>query len=67
MLFRSLEKEILSYGDGIKVIAPQNLRRSIYSRLTGAVDGYKTEISDSGIKTMQKRLQNKGTAILNRS
>ena len=60
-----LEKEILSYGDGIKVIAPQNLRRSIYSRLTGAVDGYKTEISDSGIKTMQKRLQNKGTAILN--
>jgi predicted DNA-binding transcriptional regulator YafY/ectoine hydroxylase-related dioxygenase (phytanoyl-CoA dioxygenase family) len=60
-----LEKEILSYGDGVKVIAPQNLRRSIYSRLNGAVDGYKTEISESGIKTMQKRLENKGTAILN--
>lgn len=60
-----LEKEILSYGDGIKVISPNNLRRNITNRINGALDLYKTELSESGLKSMTQKLEHKGVAILN--
>ena len=60
-----LEKEILGFGDGIKVISPLNLRRSITNRLNGAVDLYKTELSESGLKSMAAKLEHKGVSILN--
>ncbi|NQY07514.1 MAG: phytanoyl-CoA dioxygenase family protein, partial [Flavobacteriaceae bacterium] len=60
-----LEKEILAIGDGIKVIAPTRLRRKIKDRLAGAIDLYETEISDSGLITATKRLEYKGSAVLN--
>lgn len=60
-----LEKDILGLGDGIKVIAPQRLRRSIQERLLGGLELYETEIHDSGLKLAKSRLANKGFSILN--
>lgn len=60
-----LEKEILGFGDGIKVIAPTRLKRNIKERLAGALELYNTEISEKGLETAKKKLYHKGTAMLN--
>ncbi len=60
-----LEKEILGFGDGIKVVAPEKLRRTIKERLAGALDLYQTELSESGLRTAQRRLIHRGFAVLN--
>ncbi|MEP1487915.1 MAG: WYL domain-containing protein [Algibacter sp.] len=60
-----LEKEILGLGEGIKVIAPERLKRNIKERLYDAVDAYETEITDKNLKTIAKRLEHKGFGILN--
>lgn len=60
-----LEKEILSLGEGIKVIAPERLKRNIKERLYDAVDVYETEINDKNLRTIAKRLEYKGFGILN--
>ncbi|WP_331497700.1 WYL domain-containing protein [Flavivirga spongiicola] len=60
-----LEKEILGLGEGVKVIAPERLKRNIKERLYDAVDAYETEISDKNLRTIAKRLEYKGFGILN--
>lgn len=60
-----LEKEILGFGDGMKVIAPERLRRSIRNRLNDCLDMYDSEINESGLKTTSRKLQHKGCAVLN--
>ncbi|WP_338101633.1 WYL domain-containing protein [Psychroserpens algicola] len=60
-----LEKEILGLGEGIKVVAPERLKRSIKERLYDAVDVYETEINDKNLRTISKRLEYKGFGILN--
>ena len=60
-----LEKEILGFGDGIKVVAPVKLKRDIQERLSGALDLYQTELSESGLRTAQRQLTHKGFSILN--
>ena len=60
-----LEKEILGFGDDIKVVAPKKLRRSIRKRLTGALELHQAELSESGLRTVQRQLTHKGFAILN--
>ncbi len=60
-----LEKEILSIGDGIKVISPPRLKRNIIDRIQGALDSYNTEITASGLKTAKNRLAFKGFSIMN--
>ena len=59
-----LEKEILAFGDGIKVIAPDSLKRNIKSRLQGGLDLYETDISESGLETARKKLIHKGSSVL---
>lgn len=59
-----LEKDILGFGDGIKVIAPERLKRSIRERLSGGLDLYNTEISEPGLLTATRRLEHKGFSIL---
>ena len=61
-----LEKDILAFGDGIKVIEPVRLRRNIQDRIQGAIDRYETELSDSGVKKAIERLDKNGFSILNR-
>ncbi|GAA3643296.1 WYL domain-containing protein [Flavivirga jejuensis] len=60
-----LEKEILGLGEGVKVIAPERLKRHIKERLCDAVDAYETEINDKNMRTIAKRLEYKGFGILN--
>jgi len=60
-----LEKLILGFGDGIRVIGPERLKRNIKDRLNGAMDLYQTEISESGLTKASRRLTNKGFSILN--
>ena len=60
-----LEKEILGLGEGIKVIAPERLKRQIKERLYDAVDAYETEINDKNLRTIAKRLEYKGFGLLN--
>ena len=60
-----LEKEILGLGEGVKVIAPERLKRNIKERLYDAVDAYETEINDKNLRTVAKRLEYKGFGILN--
>ncbi|MFS4483657.1 WYL domain-containing protein [Hyunsoonleella sp. 2307UL5-6] len=60
-----LEKEILGLREGIKVIAPERLKRNIKERLYDAVDVYETEINDKSLRTIAKRLEYRGFGILN--
>ena len=60
-----LEKEILGLGEGVKVIAPERLKRNIKERLYDAIDAYETEINDKSLRTIAKRLEHKGFGILN--
>jgi len=60
-----LEKEILGLGEGIKVIAPERLKRTIKERLHDAIDAYETEINEKILKTISNRLEHKGFGILN--
>ncbi|MEL7148379.1 MAG: WYL domain-containing protein, partial [Bacteroidota bacterium] len=61
-----LEKEILAFGDGIKVISPIHLKRNIKSRLQRGVELYSTEISEGGLETAHRKLIHKGSCILSR-
>lgn len=60
-----LEKEILSFGDFMKVISPSRLRSKIKERLTHSIDLYNTELNDGVVKNMGNRLAAKGYAITN--
>ncbi len=60
-----LEKVILGFGDGIKVIAPPRLKKSIKDRIEGALDLYQTELNETGLITAKRKLLHKGHCILN--
>lgn len=61
-----LEKAILGFGEGIKVIAPDRLRRSIKERINASLDLYNTELTAKGLKAARQKLIHKGFSILNR-
>ncbi len=60
-----LEKELLAFGDGIMVIKPERLKRSIKARLEGAIDLYNTDIHEKGLVSATRKLEHKGFSILN--
>lgn len=60
-----LEKEILAFGDGVKVIAPERLKRSIKARLLGGIDLYNTELSETGLITAKRKLEHNGSSVMN--
>jgi hypothetical protein len=60
-----LEKEILGMGEGMMVLAPEGLKRSIVGRLNEAIDHYNTSINEKGIDIIRKKLENKGFAVIN--
>ena len=61
-----LEKEILAFGDSVRVISPERLKRRIKSRLVEAVELYNTELSKSGLVRLQRQLEHLGFSILKR-
>lgn len=61
-----LEKEILSHGENIKVLAPRNLKRIIAMRLSEASDLYSNEVTEKQVKIATNKIKFKSFApILN--
>lgn len=60
-----LEKEILSFGDSMKVIAPSRLRSKIKERLAHSIDLYNTELNEGIVKNIGNRLDAKGYSVTN--
>jgi predicted DNA-binding transcriptional regulator YafY len=59
-----LEREILGFGDRMKVIAPQSLKRCIKERLNDALDLYNYDIFNPNLNDQLKRLHYKGSTVL---
>ncbi len=59
-----LERELLGFGDRIKVISPDRLKRRIKEKFEHALDLYQYEFSNSSFPSMLKKLEHKGFDIL---
>ncbi len=59
-----LEREILGFGDRVRVIAPERLRRRIKDCLNDALDQYHYELSDSSLYSAIQKITFKGSTIL---
>lgn len=57
-----LEKEILSFGENVKVLSPSSLRRSIAARTLNAADNYTNELTDKQLRTSANKIHYKGYA-----
>lgn len=55
-----LEKDILAFGEALKVISPNYLRKRIKQRLQEASDVYESDLVGSQINIIRKRLAGKG-------
>jgi len=60
-----LEKDILAFGENVKVLAPAKLRSRIRERLMHGLDLYQTDLNTNQLKSYDKRLQIKGHVIIN--
>ena len=61
-----LEKEILGLGDGIMVLSPDRLKRSITSRISNLIDLYDTSISEKSLSNLKNKLEHRGAAVINK-
>lgn len=59
-----LERELLGFGDRVKVIEPERLKRRIKQILEQALDQYHHEFSSTSLTTMLRKLEHKGFAVL---
>lgn len=59
-----LERELLGFGDRIRVLAPEKLKRRIKSTFENALDLYHNELDASSLHAGVQRLTHKGFAIL---
>jgi predicted DNA-binding transcriptional regulator YafY len=55
-----LEKEILSFGENVKVLFPSSLKQTIKKRIENLFDNYITEITDKQIINLSKTIVYKG-------
>lgn len=60
-----LERDILAFGDRIKVVAPPRLRAIIKKRIANTLDQYNTELNQQAIKLYNDRLDATGSIIVN--
>jgi len=59
-----LERELLGFGDRVKVLGPDRLQRRIKEVLEHALDQYQYEFNSSSLKSSVQRLTHKGFSIL---
>jgi predicted DNA-binding transcriptional regulator YafY/ectoine hydroxylase-related dioxygenase (phytanoyl-CoA dioxygenase family) len=59
-----LEREILGFGDRVKVLAPEKLKRRIKEKFEQALGLYQYEFNNSAFPQVLKKLEHKGFAIL---
>ncbi|MGH1334519.1 MAG: helix-turn-helix transcriptional regulator [Aureispira sp.] len=55
-----LEKLILGFGEGVQVLQPDRLKRTIKNRLEASVELYQHELTEKGLRAVRQRLQYKG-------
>ncbi|HEY5823744.1 MAG TPA: WYL domain-containing protein [Cyclobacteriaceae bacterium] len=60
-----LEREILGFGDRIKVMAPERFKRRIKEQLENALDLYQYELNNTLLQNILKKIEYKGFSILN--
>ncbi len=59
-----LEREILGFGDQIKVLGPEKLKRGIKEALCDALDQYNYDTHNANLSSQLKKLQYRGFSIL---
>lgn len=59
-----LEREILGFGDRVRVLAPERLKRRIKECLAHALDQYQYELSENALHNAIQKLNFKGFMIL---
>ncbi|HEY3405141.1 MAG TPA: WYL domain-containing protein [Ohtaekwangia sp.] len=59
-----LEREILGFGNRVRVIAPERLKRRVKECLEQALDQYQYELSESSLHSLIQRVHYKGSAVL---
>lgn len=59
-----LEREILGFGDRVKVVAPEKLKRKIKETLEHAIDRYQYEFNSAALHNNIQKLTHKGFCIL---
>lgn len=59
-----LEKELLGFGDNIRVLSPEKLKRRIKDKMVHAIDLYNTELDAVSIKNNLLKAEHKGSAII---
>lgn len=59
-----LEREVLGFGDRIKVIAPERFKRQVKEQLQNALDLYQYELSSSSLVNILKKVEYKGSSLL---
>jgi predicted DNA-binding transcriptional regulator YafY/ectoine hydroxylase-related dioxygenase (phytanoyl-CoA dioxygenase family) len=61
-----LEREILGFGDNIKVLSPLRLRKRIYDHFRNAADLYDYELNEKVVSQVPSIIASKGTFTLNK-
>ena len=59
-----LEREILGFGDRVRIIAPERFKRRIKECLAHALDQYQYELSDNALQGVIQKLQHLGFMII---
>ncbi len=59
-----LEKEILGFGEGMTVIAPERLRKTIQRRLSYGAENYDNHLDDKALKKVRLNLEHGGNSVL---
>ncbi|MCH2199572.1 MAG: WYL domain-containing protein [Flavobacteriales bacterium] len=59
-----LERDLLSFGENVQVLAPERLKRSIRQRLSEAIDVYNTELSERGLTVLKSKLTYRGSGVI---
>ncbi len=58
-----LERDIMAFGERVKVMSPLKLRNVIRKRLQAAIDEYDVELNESSIKNYPRKLDARGSII----
>ncbi len=59
-----LEKELLGFGDRVKVLMPEKLKRNIKQIFNNGLDQYQNEFNNSTLQNNILKLKHKGYAVL---
>lgn len=61
-----LEREILGFGDTVKVLSPPRLRKRIYDNLRNASEIYDYELNENVVRNLSGIIESKGTFTINK-